>query len=54
LGKGVKKKLPRFMPRNTLKSIDSDERIQGNPTLIIGVFAAERPRAKKNQMGGPD
>jgi hypothetical protein len=26
------------MPRNTLKSIDSDERIQGNPTLIIGGF----------------
>src|ERR1700722_6906296 len=28
---GARKKLPRFMPRNPLKSLDSDERIQGNP-----------------------
>jgi hypothetical protein len=29
----AEKKFPRFMPRNPLKSLDSDERIQGNPTL---------------------
>jgi hypothetical protein len=27
---GARKKLPRFMPRNSLKSLDSDEKIQGN------------------------
>jgi hypothetical protein len=30
-GKGLRKKFPRFKPRNPLKSIDSNERIQGNP-----------------------
>src|SRR5271167_1489998 len=29
--KGLRKKFPRFKPRNPLKSLDSDERIQGNP-----------------------
>src|ERR1700738_4440205 len=29
--KGVEKNFPRFKPRNPLKSLDSDERIQGNP-----------------------
>jgi hypothetical protein len=28
---GAMKQLPRFMPRNPLKNLDSDERIQGNP-----------------------
>src|ERR1700722_1400060 len=30
-GKGLRKNFPRFKPRNSLKSLDSDERIQGNP-----------------------
>src|ERR1700722_11062519 len=30
-GKRAEKKFPRFKPRNPLKSLDSDERIQGNP-----------------------
>jgi hypothetical protein len=29
------------MPRNLLKSLDSDERIQRNPTALLGVFAAK-------------
>jgi hypothetical protein len=29
--KGLRKTFPRFMPFNPLKSLDSDERIQGNP-----------------------
>ena len=33
-----RKKFTRFIPRNPLKRLDSDERIQGNPTLIIGGF----------------
>jgi hypothetical protein len=28
---GLRKKFPRFIPRNPLISLDSDERIQGNP-----------------------
>jgi hypothetical protein len=49
LKKSAEKKFPRFMSRNPLKSHDSDEIIQGNPTLIIGAFAAKRPQAKKIQ-----
>src|ERR1700722_18526214 len=30
-GKGLRKKFPRFTSRNPLKSLDSDERIQGSP-----------------------
>jgi hypothetical protein len=30
-GRSARKKLPHFNPRNPLKSLDSDERIQGNP-----------------------
>jgi hypothetical protein len=44
------------MPRNPLISLDSDERIQGNPrnpTLMIGVFAAKQRRGKKTQMDRP-
>jgi hypothetical protein len=40
-------------PRNPLKSLDSDEEIQGNPTLIIGLFAAKGGLAKKTQIAGP-
>jgi hypothetical protein len=29
--KAIGKNLPRQIPRNLLKSLDSDERIQGNP-----------------------
>src|ERR1700729_2444370 len=52
------KTFPRFMMRNPLKSLDSDERIQGNPRKSkeiqrpsIGVLAAKRPRPKKNPNG---
>src|SRR5580704_4912474 len=30
-GRGARKYFPRFFPRNSLISLDSDERIQGNP-----------------------
>jgi hypothetical protein len=30
-GEGARKNFPRVKPRNPLKSLDSDERIQGNP-----------------------
>jgi hypothetical protein len=43
------KKFRRFTRRNPLKSLGSDERIQGNPTLISQAFAAKRPLAKKTQ-----
>src|SRR3984957_21276966 len=39
------------MPRNPLKRLDSDERIQGNPTRLSAAFGAKRPLAKKTQMG---
>ena len=50
-GEGLRKKFPRFMPRNSLKRLDSDERIQGNPTRLSAAFGAKRPLAKKTQMG---
>jgi hypothetical protein len=34
-----------------LKSLDSDERIQGNPTRFSGVFEPKPRGAKKTQMG---
>jgi hypothetical protein len=40
-----------------LISLDSDERIQGNPrksNLIIGVFATKRRLAKKTQTGSTE
>jgi hypothetical protein len=40
-----------FKPRNPLKSLDSGERIQGNPTLTIEVFAIQTARTKKTQTG---
>src|SRR5580692_5870092 len=49
--KSGRKKRFSFYPRNPLKSLDSDERIQGNPTLIIGGFAAKRRRSKKTKIG---
>jgi hypothetical protein len=30
-GRSARKNFPHFNPRNPLKSLDSDERIQGNP-----------------------
>jgi hypothetical protein len=40
-------------PRNPLKSLDSDERIQGNPSLKSGVFKAKAAGAKKTQTEAP-
>ena len=48
--KGLRKTFHRFKPRNPLNNTDSNERIQGNPILISGAFAANRPRAKKTQI----
>jgi hypothetical protein len=39
------------MPRNPLISLDSDERIQGNPTLIIWGFRNETARSQENPNG---
>jgi hypothetical protein len=41
---------PRKIPRNPLISFDSDERIQGNPTLINRGFCAETGRAKEPKL----
>ena len=38
----------RFMPCNPLISPDSDEEIQGNPTLIIGGFRNETAGSQEN------
>jgi hypothetical protein len=56
-GKGLRKKLSRFKPRNLLKSLDSDERIQANPRqsdLMGRAFRAKTARAKKTQTDRPD
>jgi hypothetical protein len=54
-GKSTRKNLPSFFPRNPLISLDSDERIQGNPRKSNphnrGVFGAKQPGAKKIQTG---
>ena len=41
----------RFMPYNPLISLDSDERIQGNPTLKTGGFRSETARDQENPNG---
>src|ERR1700722_7242782 len=48
--RGVEKNFCAFIPRNPLISLDLDERIQGNPTLMSGVFAAKQTGAKKTQI----
>ena len=50
-GKRTRKNLPSFFPRNPLISLDSDEKIQGNPTLIIGGIRSETARSKENPNG---
>jgi hypothetical protein len=47
-GKGLRKKFPRFKPRNPLKNLDSDERIQGNPRQSK---AHERGSSQRNRQG---
>jgi hypothetical protein len=52
--KGREKFLSAKIRRNPLKRLDSDEGIQGNPSLsnpIDQVFAAKRPEPKKTQTG---
>jgi hypothetical protein len=53
-GETARKKRPRFLPRNPLKSLDSDERIQGNPRKSnshkLG-FHAEKTRDQENPNG---
>jgi hypothetical protein len=46
--KSGRKNSSRFYPRNPLKSLDSDERIQGNPTLIIGGLRSETATRQEN------
>jgi hypothetical protein len=36
------------IPRNPLIRLDSDERIQGNPTFIIGRFSNETSARQEN------
>jgi hypothetical protein len=52
--KGLRKKIPRFTPRNQLKSHDQtieSKEIQENPTLMRGVFAPETARSQENPNG---
>src|SRR5277367_2710110 len=44
-------KVSRFKPRNPLINLDSDERIQGNPTLAIGGLRSETARGQENPNG---
>ena len=56
-GEGARKNFPRFKPRNPLKSLDSHERIQGNPRQSNPHGAglqSETVRAKKAQTDRPD
>src|SRR5579863_4617615 len=51
-GKGREKFFPRKIRRNPLKSLDSDERIQGNPSFsnpTSGGFKTEHAAPKKTQ-----
>jgi hypothetical protein len=50
---GVEKSFCAFIWRNPLISLDSDERIQGNPTLKSEGFAEKRSGAKKTQINEP-
>ena len=50
-GKGLRKIFPAKGSRNPLKSLDSDERIQGNPTPRIGGFRRETVRRQGNPNG---
>jgi hypothetical protein len=45
--KRAEKKIPRFKLRNPLKSLDSDERIQGNPTLMAESSQRNRHEPRK-------
>jgi hypothetical protein len=50
-GKSVKKKIIAKIPRNPLKSLDSDERIQGNPSFSKPqkrVVRGERATSQEN------
>src|ERR1700679_2875673 len=46
--KGLEKKCLSFFPRNPLKSLDSDERIQGNPIGIPKGFRGETAKRQGN------
>jgi hypothetical protein len=55
MGKGGRKILPAKTPRNPLKRLDSDERIQGNPRKSNSSnrgFRSETAGAKTIQMNG--
>src|SRR5277367_1962175 len=49
--KGLRKKFPRFKTRNPLKSLYSDERIQGNPRLISGGLRSETATRQESPNG---
>jgi hypothetical protein len=40
-----------LFPRNPLMSLDSDEEIQGNPTLMIGGFRSKPATSQENPNG---
>jgi hypothetical protein len=48
-GKSERKKFSQKISRNPLISLDSNEEIQGNPTLFSGGFSSERSRSKTIQ-----
>jgi hypothetical protein len=45
---GLTKNFPRKIPHNPLISLDSNEEIQGNPTLINRGFCPEMGPAQEN------
>src|ERR1700733_243836 len=51
--KSAKKKFLRFCPHNSLKRLDSDERIQGNPIVTIGGFRGETATRQENPNRSP-
>jgi hypothetical protein len=55
-GKSERKKFSRFIPRNSLKRLDSDERIQGNPrksnTQKRGFSQRNRHAPRKPKLAG--
>jgi hypothetical protein len=52
--KSTDKNFCALYPRNSLISLDSDERIQGNPTPRIGAFRSEMAGAQENPNGSTE
>jgi hypothetical protein len=52
--KSPRKNFPRFKPRNPLKSLESDEEIQDNSTLMTGGLQSEIATSQENPNDRPD